>query len=200
VEIPQQGLPICSGLVDAVTGDGAIRRLQAPAQNRRLFSPEGSAYLAWAFTIRVHVSGAEPNKLLVRIRLLMACGQLDQAPAGPPLAGDAKWLNPRCTRRPFQRGRCPGGTVVSASVIAPIDSVRRSLNCRISDSSMRWHVETICEAAGVIHRGSGVDDLRAGRIGDGHPDEGVLPIAGIAVGIRRLDRHLVAGFRTGRVH
>lgn len=32
----------CSGLVDAVTEDGAILRLQAPAQNRRLCSPEGN--------------------------------------------------------------------------------------------------------------------------------------------------------------
>ena len=47
VEIRQQGSPVCSGHVDAVTDDGRILWLQPPAQNRRLFE-KAEFYEAWA--------------------------------------------------------------------------------------------------------------------------------------------------------
>lgn len=47
VEIRQQGTPVCSGHVDAVTDDGSILWLQPPAQNRRLFE-KAEFYEAWA--------------------------------------------------------------------------------------------------------------------------------------------------------
>lgn len=47
VEIRQQGTPVCSGHVDAVTDNGKILWLQPPAQNRRLFE-KAEFYEAWA--------------------------------------------------------------------------------------------------------------------------------------------------------
>ncbi|MEV7136170.1 hypothetical protein AB0N24_25250 [Arthrobacter sp. NPDC093128] len=47
IEIRQQGSPVCSGYVDAVTEDGTILWLRPPAQNRRLFE-KGEFYEAWA--------------------------------------------------------------------------------------------------------------------------------------------------------
>lgn len=47
VEIRQQGTAVCSGYVDAVTDDGKILWLSAPAQDRRLFE-KTEFYEAWA--------------------------------------------------------------------------------------------------------------------------------------------------------
>ncbi|MFF2243798.1 hypothetical protein ACFVTM_06405 [Arthrobacter sp. NPDC058130] len=47
IEIRQQGSPVCSGHVDAVTDDGTILWLRPPAQNRRLFE-KAEFYEAWA--------------------------------------------------------------------------------------------------------------------------------------------------------
>lgn len=47
VEIRQQGIPVCSGHVDAGTDDGNILWLRLPAQNRRLFE-KAEFYEAWA--------------------------------------------------------------------------------------------------------------------------------------------------------
>jgi hypothetical protein len=47
IEIRQQGSPVCRGYVDAVTEDGTILWLRAPAQNRRLFE-KAEFYEAWA--------------------------------------------------------------------------------------------------------------------------------------------------------
>ncbi|MHC6231871.1 hypothetical protein ACX5I6_20265 [Arthrobacter sp. MMS24-T111] len=47
VEIRQQGFPVCTGHVDAVTEDGSILWLTAPAQQRRLFE-KAEFYEAWA--------------------------------------------------------------------------------------------------------------------------------------------------------
>jgi hypothetical protein len=47
VEIRQQGSPVCSGQVDAVTDDGTILWLRPPAQDRRLFE-KAEFYEAWA--------------------------------------------------------------------------------------------------------------------------------------------------------
>lgn len=47
IEIRQQGSPVCSGHVDAVTDDGKILWLRPPAQNRRLFE-KAEFYEAWA--------------------------------------------------------------------------------------------------------------------------------------------------------
>ncbi|MFH5878755.1 hypothetical protein [Arthrobacter sp. NA-172] len=47
VEIRLQGRPVCSGRVDAVTEDGSILWLQAPAENRKLYE-KAEFYEAWA--------------------------------------------------------------------------------------------------------------------------------------------------------
>jgi hypothetical protein len=47
IEIRQQGSPVCSGYVDAVTDDGTILWLRPLAQNRRLFE-KAELYEAWA--------------------------------------------------------------------------------------------------------------------------------------------------------
>ena len=47
IEIRQQGSPVCSGYVDAVTDDGTILWLRPAAQNRRLFE-KAEFYEAWA--------------------------------------------------------------------------------------------------------------------------------------------------------
>lgn len=47
IEIRQQGSPVCSGYVDAVTEDGAILWLRPLAQSRRLFE-KAELYEAWA--------------------------------------------------------------------------------------------------------------------------------------------------------
>lgn len=47
IEIRQQGNPVCSGHVDAVTDDGSILWLQPAAENRRLFE-KAEFYEAWA--------------------------------------------------------------------------------------------------------------------------------------------------------
>ncbi len=47
IEIRQQGAAVCSGYVDAVTDDGEILWLTAPAQDRRLFE-KAEFYEAWA--------------------------------------------------------------------------------------------------------------------------------------------------------
>lgn len=47
IEIRQQGHPVCSGRVDAVTDDGCILWLQPAAENRRLFE-KAELYEAWA--------------------------------------------------------------------------------------------------------------------------------------------------------
>jgi hypothetical protein len=47
VEIRQQGSPVCTGNVDAVTEDGKILWLRPPAQDRRLFE-KAEFYEAWA--------------------------------------------------------------------------------------------------------------------------------------------------------
>jgi hypothetical protein len=47
IEIRQQGTPVCSGNVDAVTDDGTILWLQPPAQDRRLYE-KAEFYEAWA--------------------------------------------------------------------------------------------------------------------------------------------------------
>lgn len=47
VEIRQQGTPVCSGHVDAVTDDGKILWLRSPAESRRLFE-KAEFYEAWA--------------------------------------------------------------------------------------------------------------------------------------------------------
>lgn len=47
IEIRQQGNPVCSGFVDAVTDDGAILWLRPVGQNRRLFE-KADFYEAWA--------------------------------------------------------------------------------------------------------------------------------------------------------
>lgn len=47
IEIRQQGSPICSGHVDAVTDDGTILWLRPIGQNRRLFE-KAESYEAWA--------------------------------------------------------------------------------------------------------------------------------------------------------
>ena len=47
VEIRQEGSAVCSGYVDAVTDDGKILWLSAPAQDRRLFE-KAEFYEAWA--------------------------------------------------------------------------------------------------------------------------------------------------------
>jgi hypothetical protein len=51
IEIRQQGSPVCSGYVDAVTADGTILWLRPPAQNRRLFE-KAEFYEAWATSDR----------------------------------------------------------------------------------------------------------------------------------------------------
>ena len=51
VEIRQQGTAVCSGYVDAVTDDGKILWLTAPAQDRRLFE-KTEFYEAWAAEYR----------------------------------------------------------------------------------------------------------------------------------------------------
>ena len=50
-EIRQQGTAVCSGYVDAVTDDGKILWLSAPAQDRRLFE-KAELYEAWAIEDR----------------------------------------------------------------------------------------------------------------------------------------------------
>lgn len=47
VEIRRQGTVVCSGYVDAVSDDGKILWLTAPAQDRRLFE-KAEFYEAWA--------------------------------------------------------------------------------------------------------------------------------------------------------
>lgn len=47
IEIRQDGSPICSGYVDAVTHDGSILWLRPLAQNRRLFE-KAEFYEAWS--------------------------------------------------------------------------------------------------------------------------------------------------------
>lgn len=47
IEIRQQGRPVSTGHVDAVTADGKVLWLQSPAQNRRLFE-KTEFYEAWA--------------------------------------------------------------------------------------------------------------------------------------------------------
>jgi hypothetical protein len=47
VEIRKDGTAVCSGYVDAVTDDGKILWLSAPAQDRRLFD-KAEFYEAWA--------------------------------------------------------------------------------------------------------------------------------------------------------
>lgn len=47
IEIRQQGSPVCSGYVDAVTEDGTILWLRPSAQGRRLFE-KAAFYEAWA--------------------------------------------------------------------------------------------------------------------------------------------------------
>lgn len=47
VEMRQQGIPICSGYVDAVTQDGTILWLQAPTRSRQLYE-KAEFYEAWA--------------------------------------------------------------------------------------------------------------------------------------------------------
>jgi hypothetical protein len=51
IEVRQQGSPVCSGYVDAVTEDGTILWLRPPAQNRRLFE-KAEFYEAWASSDR----------------------------------------------------------------------------------------------------------------------------------------------------
>jgi hypothetical protein len=51
IEIRQQGVPVCSGYVDAVTEDGAILWLRPSAQNRRLFE-KADFYEAWTMEDR----------------------------------------------------------------------------------------------------------------------------------------------------
>ena len=52
IEIRQQGNPVCSGYVDAVTEDGAILWMRPTAQNRRLFE-KAEFYEAWAMEDRI---------------------------------------------------------------------------------------------------------------------------------------------------
>lgn len=47
VELRQQGFPVCSGHVDAVTDDGGILWLLVPALGRRLYE-KAEFYEAWA--------------------------------------------------------------------------------------------------------------------------------------------------------
>lgn len=47
IEIRQQGSPVCSGYVDAVTNDGTILWLRPPAEDRRLFE-KAEFYEVWA--------------------------------------------------------------------------------------------------------------------------------------------------------
>ena len=67
IEIRQQGHPVCSGYVDAVTDNGSILWIQPPAQNRRLFE-KAEFYEAWATEDRTgfhyHVSKGPEQKLL----------------------------------------------------------------------------------------------------------------------------------------
>jgi hypothetical protein len=46
IEIRQQGNYVCSGYVDAVTDDGRILWVRAPAQDRKLFE-KAEFYEAW---------------------------------------------------------------------------------------------------------------------------------------------------------
>lgn len=47
IELRQQGHPVCNGHVDAVTNDGSILWLQAPARGRKLYE-KAEFYEAWA--------------------------------------------------------------------------------------------------------------------------------------------------------
>ncbi|MGR0161160.1 hypothetical protein [Paenarthrobacter nitroguajacolicus] len=47
IELRQQGRPVCSGHVDAVTDDGSILWLVAPADKRRIYE-KAEFYEAWA--------------------------------------------------------------------------------------------------------------------------------------------------------
>ena len=90
--------------------------------------------------------------------------------------------------------------VVPAGVVAPVHVIGNSFNGCLPGRRLLREDKPEGEAAGIVHRGSFLDDIKAGCIGDRDLNEGALAVAGITRRVLGVNCDHVAGFRSRGAH